>query len=160
MKIIDEKGRLFGTVNVIDFFVSVITILSLLIVYSGYKALTHKDTVPGQWMEVRVKFPEVDFDFAKVAKSGDEEKDSSGRTIGRFLSVVDVRPSLAIINGKNDPSKKDAVADLEILCTEKMSKLYYKNSVVKIGNQITFSPKFYNMVGTIIDMKPDKKASL
>jgi len=165
LKIIDEKGRLFGKINIIDFFVILVLISFTTVLYYGYKITFDKrETVKDSWIGVTVKFLNVMPELANALKVGDDEHGPSGYTIGKITEIIDIYSSESIIltdmptitraaHLVEHPYKKTVLLKLEVLQTGRNGALYYKDTPIKIGNKIVFSTKYYNIDGRIVGIE-------
>lgn len=160
MKIIDEKGRLFSRINIIDLSVLLVLLFSVQAVFFGYKATTAKPSpLNERWISAQVRFEDVDSRLSDLIKAGDCENEQSGRNIGRIAKVVGIKPYDVVSMQANKelivvehPFRRMVTMDLNMLCQEKGGALYYKDHLVKIGTNIVFSTAAYYMYGTIIGM--------
>ena len=115
MKIIDEKGRLFGKINVIDFLV-ILFLLSLTpMFYFGYKLSTSKKELmqreqqaqqeplaqqqveqqkPKEFIEITIpcNFIEVPAYLLPYLKVGVKQIDEKGKVVGEIIWVGESRP--------------------------------------------------------------------
>jgi len=178
MKLIDQKGRVLGLINVIDLSVILVLISFLSVVFLGYKvmqrqqkiddtnkAMIRQQEIDGKkWVLIQIKLSELDPEFSKVILKGDTEKDSSGKTIGELVAIASSSPSKVwvIVDNKmlsaiDHPLRKDIIVDANILCTKRDGSLYYKDSSVKIGNTIQFTTDLYHFSGLITGLKFDDK---
>lgn len=163
-KIIDQKGRIFGTINVIDLSVILVLLSFIPIVFIGYKVILGGKAEDTKWVSVRIKLTEIDPEFSDVISKGDVEKDSFGKTIGKLASISSVKASKVWVIADNKmlttidhPVKKDILVDADILCTRQGRIFYYKSVPVKIGSTIIFATDLYNLSGLIIGLKVDVK---
>lgn len=160
-KIIDSKGRIFGAINVIDFFVILVLISFVPIVVIGYKFIGRKHNIlDTQWVSVQIKLTGVEPEFINVISKGDADKDPSGKVIGTVTSIAKLMPSKVwvIVDNKmlstiDHPVQRDVTVEANILCTDKKGILYYKLEPVKIGSKIMFETDKYNIPGIIVGFK-------
>ncbi len=179
MNIIDEKGRLFGRINVIDFVVIVFLLALVPIVYLGYNiaAAKSKKDVAQISVNIQVKFADQMPELVGHIKSGDYEKDVLGRKIGEIISYS-VAPQESVYRQKTaraskagEPvqttegsdqiittipisnSKDHILATLKIVCYAKNGVLYYGEQPVKIGRDFIFSTDLYMVTGLVTDIR-------
>ncbi|MBU2035359.1 MAG: hypothetical protein KKA59_06255, partial [Candidatus Omnitrophica bacterium] len=113
--------------------------------------------VKEKWLTVKVKFLRMPPEINPLVAKGHIEKDYAGRIVGRLIEILEASSSqvsvLKVQENKiifiNDPYYKDIIASIEILCSEKDGALYFKNSPVLIGGQITFNSGLYVITGSI-----------
>ncbi len=161
MKIIDNKGRIFGKINIIDFLFILFVIGMVFVLFLGYKILSSmapRDIYAS--MEIRLKASNVDPSVTQVMKMNDVETSVGGRVVGRIVEIQSTKDS-EIINISNNkieiiknPFKNDIVLLIDAKCKRTPDGLVYKNSPAKIGASIVFSTDLYTLTGLIVDMKP------
>ncbi|MDD5072410.1 MAG: DUF4330 domain-containing protein [Candidatus Omnitrophica bacterium] len=163
MKFIDEKGKIFGRINLIDFLVILFLLGLTPVFYLGNKALTHKWAVKDyKKISIKIKCASVMPELAGFFREGDIVKDNEGNTIGVLKKIISNVPSEIItINQFNlrnndyflvpNPSGRDVVCLFDVNCTEERGVLFFNNYAVKIGNSVVLSTDSYNFQGVIID---------
>ena len=163
MKIIDEKGRLFGRINIFDFLVILFLFCFIPLFYFGYdiyyiKTNEINSQLKGKWVEIKLKISGIIPEETKVLQEGDVEKNSAGKIIAKLKKIISDKPSeLLTLALKEErlipvahPFLNDVVVLLDLFCTNDNSVLYLNQAPIKIGNQFTFSTNLYNITGTII----------
>ena len=159
MQIIDEKGRLFGKVNVIDSLVILFLLCILPAFYFGYKILTKKSVV----VETsKIEFVEIETDcrfiklrpeVLKLISVGDEELDENGEVRGEIIGLgqsvphkyeLDIGQGQKII--KEDSILKEVEARLKLKTEVKQGNIYYKDKAIKIGLPLEFETNKYTLV--------------
>ncbi len=145
MKIIDEKGRIFGKINVIDFLV-ILFLLLLIPMFCFLKKLliVRNPASDKRVVMIQVKFSNVIPEIDRVLKVGDIDR-GMGRA-GKLKAILNNRP--ADVNS----SDRAIVALFDIPCEENQEMLFYNDAPVKIGASFAFTTDFYNMIGVIIGM--------
>ncbi|MDP3786216.1 MAG: DUF4330 family protein [Candidatus Omnitrophota bacterium] len=144
MKIIDEKGRIFGRINVIDFLVILFLLLLIPMLYFGSKLLIHMEPVVEKKTRIiQVKFLNIIPEIDRVLKIGDIDVDG-GR--GRLEAILSNRPT------NTDSSNRDILALVKISYDEKAGTLSYKQVPVRIGSPFSFTTDFYGVSGMVIDL--------
>ncbi len=162
MKFIDDKGRIFGKINIIDFLV-VLSLIGLAPVFClGYKALSKKEVVKVyREIPVRVKFNSIMPELADAFHEGDVIKDSDGNAMGVLKKIIsNAPPEVLTMNLFNVRSSdyflapnlagKDVVCLFELKCTEEKGALYFGAYPVKIGSSIIVNTDSYSIQGMII----------
>lgn len=163
LKIIDEKGRLFGRINVIDFLVLLFFLGLSPMFYFGYKIFNKKppQAAPVPAVEVPKTVIETELDFilnkldpetAGLISKGDREVDEKGEvaaeiiSLGRALPVtyeIDTGNQQKLI--KDDPVLKKIPALLKIKAEFKDNILYYKGKPIKVNSAIDFVSAKYKL---------------
>ncbi len=142
MKIIDEKGRIFGRISVIDFLV-ILFLLSLTpMLYFGNKLL-EKPIVEKKTRIIQVKFLNVIPEIDRVLEIGDIDIDGGG---GRLEAILSNRMT------NTNSSNRDISALIKISCDEKTGTLSYKQVPVRIGSPFSFTTDFYDISGVVVDL--------
>ena len=165
MKFVDEKGKVFGKINLIDFLAILFLIGLTPIFYFGNKALSgHADVKDFKTISVQIKFTSIIPELANVLRGGDVVKNSNGDTMGVLKNVISNAPSEAIsINQLNirandyllvpNPSAKDVVCLFELKCTEQKGYLSFNGYAVKIGSSVMVSTDNYDIQGVVIGIE-------
>ncbi len=109
-------------------------------------------------VSVMVKFTSTIPELVKLIKKDDTVKDTSGRVIGRIKSILSDTPSevqmLALQENKfisvPNPTSRDMIVSIDLLCEEKDGSLFFKDYPVKVANMLTFTTSVYSVTGTVI----------
>ena len=163
MKIIDEKGKLFGRINVIDFMVLLFFLGLTPMFYFGYKIFNKKppQNTPAPAIEIPKTFIETELNFilnklepetAQLILKGDREVNEKGEVIAEIISLgkaipvayeIDLGNQQKLI--KDDPVLKKIPALLRIKAEFKDNVLYYKEKPIKINSVIDFITAKYKL---------------
>lgn len=142
MKLIDEKGRLFGLINIVDFSIVVAVIIITLIFSCVYNLLVTKPA----WGQSRwIKVEAITFALPETAesfKASEVAHNVFGHLIGRILRVIEKdteygnKVKQLIIEKTNHAEYEYRVPvflELELLCTKgtKSGPWYYPWHFVK-----------------------------
>jgi hypothetical protein len=157
MKIIDEKGRLFGRMNVIDFLAVLFLFCLLPAFYFGYKILT-KDTAAVTVKKVFIEI-ETDCRFIKLRPEelrlisvGDKALDDNGRVTGEIIDIgksepykykIDIGKGKKII--KEDARLKQIEVKLKLKVLVKDDMVYYRGKLIKVGLPFRFITDKYSL---------------
>jgi hypothetical protein len=165
MKIIDEKGRLFGKINMIDFSVIILFLSLTPMFYFGYKIFNPKppqaetqkqqEKVNKEPIEIKIatKFVKLKPDIVGMITVGDKEKDADGNTIGEIMSIggfnpyereIEIGQDRRLIN--KDPSLRQTEVTLRINAEIRDKNIYYKDKQVVENGMFIFSPGKYSAV--------------
>ena len=166
MKIIDEKGRLFGKINVIDFSVILFLFCFTPMFYFGYKLFNKKTSIPEVQKEFFIEI-EIDFEFIKVKPDilkliavGDKEINGSDGVIGEITWIgksiphqykFNIDSGSAII--KEDTELKDIPVRLKLKAEMKNASLYYKDKQIASTSQIDFKTVKYTLDAIVENKK-------
>lgn len=164
MKIIDENGRLFGKINVIDF-MAVIFLLSLTpMFYFGYKIFSNKssqDQAQKQQekmnkesvrLKIAARFVRVEPEILEAIAVGDKEKDEDGNVIGEIVSIGDFTPYEREIEIGSD--RKLVIKDSELRQTDVLLRInawlrdkniYYKDKRIVENGALVFTTEKYSV---------------
>lgn len=165
MKIFDASGRLFGKINFIDLVVIAVLASFIPIAYLGYKMAVSQFSESRANAKVEVRFSGIFPELAGEIKAGDTEVNADGRVIGKIENVVLNKPAStpvtmpgkAVMEMIEHPRDREITADLHIFCVNRNGTLYYKTSIIKIGNTFNFSSDRYEISGTVIGIKSVEK---
>ncbi len=163
MKIIDEKGKLFGKINVIDFLV-IIFLLSLTpMFYFGYKIFNKNpsvsptppvivEAVPKKIVDTELAFvfTKLDSKTLEMISTGDKEVDGNGEIVGVIISLGKTRPLVYEIdlgNGQKlaqeDLLIKEIPAMLKLKVELRDNVMYYKDKPIRANSAIDFKSDKY-----------------
>lgn len=140
-KIIDENGRLFGKINIVDFLIIILILIVMPTFLHIHEILSKRPTrVPHTWIKVEAvtfTLPEI----AKLFKPGDVSHDEYGNVDGRLLRILkrdqsySNRLKRATINQSHETRYEHRIPvflELELSCTlsaEGESWYYRRNSL-------------------------------
>lgn len=166
MKIIDEKGRLFSRINIIDFLVALFFISLLPIFYYTYKVIGHKPSEPKpQQVQIQEKpkkeFIQVNLEgrfirlndkTAREISVGDKEIDNNGEKIGEVVSLGNISPYVhTLMLGKEhnlyveSPGLKEVQAKIKIKAEMRDEQLYYRNKQIVNNEPLKFRAGKYEL---------------
>jgi len=155
MRIIDEKGRLFGRINIIDFLAALFLVGLLPMFYFGHKIFTAKPKIvaieySSYDIVMLCKLIKVEPNTVKLISVGDKEYAPEG-VIGEIISVEEVAPYSVELNTgagesviKEDQNYKTVVARIKLRVSLKNSEIYYKDKKFYIGSPLDFKTDKYS----------------
>ena len=167
MKLIDEKGRVFGRINIFDLIILLAVISLVPFFYFGAKMLVPKqkavlevqEEMVASSLEIYCKFFGVDKGVAEQMSEGDKEIDENGKTEGEIVEIVYRRPHRLHLNIEqrdkaikvNIPENVDILTKLNLeIQVDKKGNVYYKGQNVKISKDIVFNTEEYRVEGTVV----------
>ena len=163
MKVIDEKGRLFGKINAIDFLAILFLLCLMPMFYFGYKIFNRpvvvekKEEDPFTFIETSAIFKNLNPEVAKLIAIGDREIDDSGNVIGEILEVGKVESNFIKIDlgegrtiTKEDHQRKQASVKIRLIGELDGNDILCKGNKLKIGSPISFKTDRYEIKGIII----------
>lgn len=169
MKIIDEKGRLFGKINVFDFLVILVFIFSIPVFYFGNRLFNRSRlAVPSKYIEFEkvVKIEKVKPDILKLIQVGDSEVDDKGETIGIITWLGKSKPYQYSFEGgsgqsilKEDYELREVYAKLKLKAGVRNNNLFYKDKQILVDSPIEFKTKDYRL-SAILALDEKKSVSL
>ncbi|MFH1202726.1 MAG: DUF4330 family protein [Candidatus Omnitrophota bacterium] len=155
MKIIDENGRLFGKLNIIDFLIIVSLICFITMFYFGYRLFSAKPKFSKKDFIEEVfdcQFIKLEPQIAKLISVGDKELNESGEVIGEIISLGEVGPyEYKIKVGpkeeflKTDKNLKQISARLKLIVGVRPDGLYYKYSPIALNSIFDFATEKYSV---------------
>src|SRR3989344_4985910 len=149
MRFIDEQGKVFGKINVIDFIIIVFVILALIVVVK-IVFLQPKEIVYAtiQICEKSgnnvINCGSVPYYMSNAVNKGDNIK-SGGKVVLEILNIN----SLDVNLEKEGESRKDVLLEVRMKVNKKTDGLYFKGQVVKIGSPVFFSTQDINIAGVV-----------
>ena len=164
LKIIDEKGKLFSKINVIDFLVLLFLLCLSPMFYFGYKIFNKKPPqntpapivveAPKIFIETELNFilNKLEPETVRIIAKGDREVNEKGEVIAEIISLgkaipvayeIDLGDQQKLI--KDDPVLKKIPALLKIKAEFKDNVLYYKGKPIKINSVVDFITARYKL---------------
>lgn len=163
MGMIDEKGRIFGKINAIDFLVIIFLVSLLPALYFVYKIADKSRglQIGEKWIAANVRFADLIPEVAIAMKEGDFERDTlSKRAIARIEHIKKkelpyrISPEYPTFR---DHLKREITASMLLQCQVKDGFLYFKNQNVRLGGLISFKTAAYEAIGMILNFETDEK---
>lgn len=164
MKIINEKGKLFGLINIVD-----LSIIILVILIGAVVVLTTvgKDVGP---ITSEESLQEITVTFRSAVRSDEQlkalkEKDqliSLLKPVDAYIKTVEFKPLEVQINtadGKAvysvDPKRKELVATFTMKTNKGSGIIKLESQEIAVGKQFTLKTRTFESLGTIeaIDFK-------
>lgn len=149
MKILDERGRLFGRINIVDLLIVVLILIIIPAFLQVYNILSKRPTrVPVKWIKIEA----VAFilpSYLELIKEGDISYDENRNAQGRVVKIVkkDIgyseRLKSYMLDIQNDaiyPYKIPIFLELELACTKsgKAEPWYYRKFLLVVSMSSTF----------------------
>jgi len=166
MKMLDEKGRLFGVINVIDLLVVVLVIT--LVCAGGVVLLHHGDSIDGAAVEklpvtIQVRSEKLENEVGEKMKSavGSTLLSEGGYMEGTVLQNVEVEPYQEILRGEDGKAEYvddtrycnvtvTVTAEVE---TDELPLYYMGAQIIYVGSSIWVKTEFAGIAGTVISME-------
>lgn len=159
MKIIDEKGRLLGRINVIDFLALFLAVSMLLIFYSGYRTLSKKKTAqekPQEYVqiELRCKFLKVGPEMFELIAVGDKEIGLDGELMAEIAWIGESRAyqhKISIDSNNSWIYEDRKYKELDIVLNVRArlgigeASLFFKDKQITYNSAIEFSTPKYTL---------------
>ena len=178
IRVIDEQGRLFGKLNLIDFLVILFFFYSSMqICFFGYKIINKKKIMDKPLpLELRInKLKEINLNFVfykldpkvlNLISVGDKEIDNNGQVIGEILYLEKPEFFTYGVNvgggGKlniKDTTFKKMFAILRIKAEVRQDKLYYKDKRIMLNSLIDFKTDKYQAEAAYLSETKDRVVS-
>lgn len=149
MKVIDEKGRIFGKINVLD---AAILIVFCITIVSAYMFIVHRDKLKSvllgedeKWYTtIEVIANADDIWMKRHIKAGDALRDSRGKPVWQILDVKEIPDE----NGQKRLLLKLRLAVLR----ERTGALYYGKYTLIVGGEIILDKSDYSIKGIIYSL--------
>lgn len=145
MTFIDEKGRLFGKINIFDLFVLVVLLLIGGAVYIKFFGGSGPVQVPVREIRYDVELREKNKGFVDVIKIGDEIRNSiNGRYLGKVVGKK-VLPEKVLAEDlvKGRYIKADMPGKYTVILTLEAEVKVYPQSITLEGGEIKIGKKIY-----------------
>ncbi|AGC69406.1 hypothetical protein Cst_c24460 [Thermoclostridium stercorarium subsp. stercorarium DSM 8532] len=155
MKVLDEKGRLFGIINIIDLFVLVVLVV---IVAGGIWLVSRQsetDTGPVESYYVTIKCPELDGSIADYLHVGDRLYYANGFTDVVITDVsvepakIDVMLDDGTITVSTHPEKKDIYVTVKVNSKPDDPMLWIGQLHATVGKELVLKTQYVEIPGVI-----------
>ena len=152
-RFIDEKGRLFGKINIIDAMILVL-VVAFIVIWAGLikKTISTEHIYDRQRMIVELEVKDIPHKLYKLIKEGDvdELKGLGFRGIVKKVEKTTYREK----NFEGEIREyNDARVRLELMVHIKETYLSYKTQELRPGKKFTFITPRYLISGTVIAME-------
>ncbi len=154
-RIIDEKGRIFGKINIIDFIVLLFLVLFLPFFYFSFKAATNSPSEADRKfvdIEVECQLSGLAPEIAKIILAQDKEVGDDGSVIGEIIELGKIEPSIQEVvtfSGRGiiyeDPKREQIMSKLKLRAEVKDNKLYYKDRPIDSNLPLEFKTDKYTI---------------
>ncbi|MFQ5681265.1 MAG: DUF4330 family protein [Candidatus Omnitrophota bacterium] len=171
MKLIDEKGRVFGKINIIDFLALLFLFCLLPMFYFGYRIM--KSGARQDVVEVKKEYVDVVVQclFAKlkeedigIISSWKGEQGADGQADVRIINLGEPQPykyEFDVGNGKKlikeDKALKQVDAFLRLNSEIRGSGLFYNGKALRVGEVLTFDIAGQRFECRVMEVYPDLK---
>lgn len=154
MRLIDEKGKLFGIINIVDL---LILVFAFVVIAVGYKVLNAKIEPPAEKMQtVTMEITKKRESFCKSIKIGDEVIEKVNNVPYGVVKAVSYKPAkeytVSQIDGQvkqvDVPERFDATVVLEVPATES----------VQVGKLLSLKAKHFSGSGYVLAVDVDEEA--
>ena len=167
MKIIDEKGRFFKKINILDLLLILFFLCLAPALYLGFKLANNApvtDSVDKEFIEIEAytKIVKLNPEILELISVGDKEFDKNMQVIGEIISLGQSTPYKHEYDlggnqkiDKEDHTLKQIKAKLKLKAEIIEARLYYKDREIKINSYLNFKTGEYNCVA--IPIEEEKK---
>jgi len=157
MSLIDNKGRLFGVINIID-----LLVILLIVAVAGRFALMQKNRSAGPVMknlEVVVHVKEVRDATVNVIKEGDVVKETKTNAVLGKVTNVKVVPSETVVetaDGRlvvaSNPIYKDMYITIQGTGTAGENAIVLGSNEIRIGTTLQLKTNMYSVTSTVMSI--------
>lgn len=174
-KIIDDRGRLFGKINVIDFLMLLFLLCLTPMFYFGYKII-HKQPIKKSEInpasqqkpeiveiDLNVILQKINPEQAGLIAIGDKQINEHSEITCEIVNLGEIRPYSYEINIGNtkktiiDPVLKDLPATLRLKAELKQNSIYYAGQQINDNSVIDFKTGKYVIKALYISPLPIDK---
>jgi len=157
LKFIDEKGRLFGKINIIDFLVLVFFLFILPAIFFSYKLVKTRLATKAEQraiteVTVDAKFVEVPKSTLNQIMAGDSEKDEEGKQIAELITFskpLSFRHKITMGSGQTmiikDQNLYEVPIKIKLAGYIENDKFYYKGVPLSINTTFPFKTEKYSL---------------
>ncbi len=164
MKVIDEKGRLFGIINIIDFLVISFLAFLIPIFYYGYTLFTKRTACLKEAnqkdfgiIEVNCDLINLNQEILRLIMVGDVEINKNRKVIGKIIWIGESQPIFYIINPERNKSFKAQDVEfrklpikLKIEVGKNNQNLYYNDQRIADGQFFYFRTRKYTVKAILV----------
>ena len=154
MRLLDEKGKIFGLLNIID--AAILFVLLILAAGAAYKFLLPQTATPPTIVKFAVRVPAVPPETAQMVKAGDRLVAGASYVPVTIKDVV-VEPALSTetdAHGRKvlarDPYFKDLLVTLEGRTPISSAQIKLGAQEIRAGREYFVKTLTYELKGTII----------
>lgn len=170
MPLINNDGRLFGVINVIDLMAVFFVAALLPFGYFGYRLhvvrqgqiVRQEQATERRFTTIAVRFIQVMPEVLKIVHMGDTDRIEPSV----LLSVVDVRPWKYVFQQDErvwyaeHPTMKEVVMQLRVPCYWDGELLRYRGSPLRVGSRFHFETPYYALEGSVISVEWPAQAAV
>lgn len=157
MHIIDNKGRIFGLINIIDLLV----ILVILAVVARFGAKIHQSSVGSQAKDIEAVLyvKEVKDATADVIKVGDTVKETKTNGVLGKVTNVEVKPSETLVETADgrivvypNPVLKDVYITVKGTGSVNENAIVLGSNEIRIGTSLQIKTNIYSVTSTVMEI--------
>jgi hypothetical protein len=157
MKLIDNKGKIFGLINIIDLLV--ILLIVAIVARFALKSGSNPITVETKDIQVVLHVNEVRDATANVIKEGDIVRETKTNLVLGKVTKVAVRPAETLVETADgrvvnypNPVLKDVDITITGTGTAGENAVVVGNSEVRIGTILTIKTNIYSVITTVMEI--------
>jgi hypothetical protein len=167
MAFIDEKGRIFGKINVVDFMLVALIAFVAPAVYLTYRVFTQRaQEKVDQFIELEINcnFTGLNPEAAEAVKVGDRELDANGNVIGEVIWRGETTTTfyrfefgtkeMLVVE---DKTSRQVPVRLKIKANVVTDELFYINYKVAVGSFLDFTTSKYAARAWIVESPPERR---
>lgn len=159
MKLIDDKGKIFGFINIID-----LLIILLVVAVVGRFALKHQAQQPSgvqtQKIEAVLLVKDVRDATVNAIKEGDVVRETKSNVVLGKITKVEVKPADTLVNTADgkvvnypNPILKDVYITIEGTGSAGENAIVLGNSEIRIGTSLAVKTNIYAVVTTVMGIR-------
>lgn len=153
MRLLDDKGRLFGLINLLDFLVASLVLILIITTMINFIITPRGKKVPTE-LAVKIIY-RVPNDVAynkKILRPGDKILAGSA-VVEKVLSIKPVKDY-----GNIETGYSDMIVMIRASCVMLNNEYFCANMPIKVNSPMTISNPFYTFSnGTILDVETTSK---
>lgn len=157
MHIIDNKGRIFGLINIIDLLV----ILVILAVVARFGTKIHQSSVGSQAKDIEAVLyvKEVKDATADVIKVGDTVKETKTNGVLGKVTNIEVKPSETLVETADgrivvypNPVLKDVYITVKGTGSVNENAIVLGSNEIRIGTSLQIKTNIYSVTSTVMEI--------
>jgi hypothetical protein len=159
MKLIDDKGKIFGLINIIDLLI-ILLVVGVVGRFALKAQMQKPSGVQAQNIEVVLLVKDVRDATAGVIKEGDIVRETKSNTVLGKITKVDVQPAVTLVETADgrvvnypNPVLRDIYITLEGSGSAGENAIVLGNNEIRIGTTLAVKTNIYAVVSTVMGVR-------
>jgi len=159
MKLIDDRGKLFGLINIIDLLI-VLIVIAVIGRFAWKREAQKPSGVQTQTIEVVLLVKDVRDATVDAIKEGDLIRETKSNVVLGKITNIEVKPADTLVNTADgkvvaypNPILKDIYVTVTGTGTAGENAIVLGKSEIRIGTTVAFKTNTYAVVSTVMGIK-------